>query len=263
MRSILHNASLRSFRVWQRDLDVYLTNWRTEFLPPLSEPVLYVFAFGFGLGSLIHNVHYQGRELSYLRFMAPGIVAVAIMFWSYFETTYSSFVRMYYQRTFDAILATPLLVEDVILGELLWGATKAVIASTIMLCMLALLGLVTWPSALWVIPLSGIAGVLFSALGLVVTSVTRNISSFNLPMFLMIMPMFMFSGTFFPVSILPKWALAIAWCLPLTHVSHLVRAAVLGWPRGPLLAASVLYVVLLAAVLSALALKLMKRRLIQ
>ena len=262
MRSILHNASLRSFRVWQRDLDVYLTNWRTEFLPPLSEPVLYVFAFGFGLGSLIHNVHYQGRELSYLRFMAPGIVAVAIMFWSYFETTYSSFVRMYYQRTFDAILATPLLVEDVILGELLWGATKAVIASTIMLCMLALLGLVTWPSALWVIPLSGIAGVLFSALGLVVTSVTRNISSFNLPMFLMIMPMFMFSGTFFPVSILPKWALAIAWCLPLTHVSHLVRAAVLGWPRGPL-AASVLYVVLLAAVLSALALKLMKRRLIQ
>ncbi|TMQ59219.1 MAG: ABC transporter permease [Candidatus Eisenbacteria bacterium] len=260
---MLHNASLRSFRVWQRDLDVYLTNWRTEFLPPLSEPVLYVFAFGFGLGSLIHNVHYQGRELSYLRFMAPGIVAVAIMFWSYFETTYSSFVRMYYQRTFDAILATPLLVEDVILGELLWGATKAVIASTIMLCMLALLGLVTWPSALWVIPLSGIAGVLFSALGLVVTSVTRNISSFNLPMFLMIMPMFMFSGTFFPVSILPKWALAIAWCLPLTHVSHLVRAAVLGWPRGPLLAASVLYVVLLAAVLSALALKLMKRRLIQ
>jgi len=262
MRAILRNTSLRSFRVWRRDLDVYLTNWKTEFLPPLSEPVLYVFAFGFGLGSLIHNIHYQGLELTYLRFMAPGIVAVAIMFWSYFETTYSSFVRMYYQRTFDAILATPLLVEDVILGELLWGATKAVIASTIMLGMLALLGLVTWPSALWVIPLSAIAGVLFSALGLVVTSVTKNISSFNLPMFLMIMPMFMFSGTFFPVSILPKWALAVAWCLPLTHVSYLVRAAVLGWPRGPLVVSS-LYVVVVAAVLSALALARMKRRLIQ
>ena len=264
MRAILRNVSLRSLRVWRRDLDVYLTNWKTEFLPPLSEPVLYVFAFGFGLGSLIHNIQYQGRELTYLRFMAPGIVAVAIMFWSYFETTYSSFVRMYYQRTFDAILATPLLVEDVILGELIWGATKAVIASTIMLGMLALLGLVTWPSALWVIPLSAVAGVLFSALGLVVTSVTRNISSFNLPMFLMIMPMFMFSGTFFPVSILPKWALVIAWCLPLTHVSYLVRAAVLGWPRGPgPLAVSALYVAVLAIVLSALALKLMKRRLIQ
>jgi len=78
----------------------------------------------------------------------------------------------------------------------------------------------------------------------------------------MIMPMFMFSGTFFPVTILPRWALAIAWCLPLTHVSYLVRAAVLGWTRGPFVL-SVLYVTVLALVLSALALKLMKRRLIQ
>jgi lipooligosaccharide transport system permease protein len=262
MRAILRNVSLRAFRVWQRDFDVYLTNWKTEFLPPLTEPVLYVFAFGFGLGSLIPRIQYEGRELTYLRFMAPGIVAVAIMFWSYFETTYSSFVRMYYQRTFDAILATPLLVEDVILGELLWGATKAVIASTIMLGMLTVLGLVAWPSGLWVIPLSMIAGVLFSSLGLIVTSLTKNISSFNLPMFLMVMPMFMFSGTFFPVSILPKWALAIAWCLPLTHVSYLVRAAVLGWPRGPLWI-SVLYVTVLGLALAAISLRLMKRRLIQ
>lgn len=262
MRAILRNLSLRAFRVWQRDLDVYLTNWKTEFLPPLSEPILYVFAFGFGLGSLIHEVWYQGRELSYLRFMAPGIVAVAIMFWSYFETTYSSFVRMYYQRTFDAILATPLLVEDVIMGELLWGTTKAVIASTIMLGVLTALGLVAWPSGLWVLPISALAGLLFAALGLVTTSVTKNISSFNLPMFLMIMPMFMFSGTFFPVDILPPWALTLAWCLPLTHVSYLVRASVLGWPAAQL-AASMIYIVVFALVLSWMALALMKRRLIQ
>src|SRR5437867_1637158 len=262
MRAILRNVSLRSLRVCRRDLDVYLTNWKTEFLPPLSEPILYVFAFGFGLGSLIHRVRYQGHELTYLRFMAPGIVAVAIMFWSYFETTYSSFVRMYYQRTFDAILATPLLVEDVILGELLWATTKAVIASTTMLVVLTVLGLVAWPSGAWVIPLSAVGGLLFSALGLVVTSVTKNISSFNLPMFLLVMPMFMFSGTFFPVEILPKWALWIAWTVPLTHVSYLVRAAVLGWSH-PGIAWSTLYVTTLALALSALALQLMKRRLIQ
>jgi lipooligosaccharide transport system permease protein len=261
MREILGNVSLRAFRVWQRDLDVYLTNWKTEFLPPLSEPILYVLAFGLGLGSLIHVVRYEGRELSYLRFMAPGIVAVAIMFWSYFETTYSSFVRMYYQRTFDAILATPLLVEDVILGELLWGATKALIACVIMLGVLTLLGLVSWPSGLWVVPVAVLAGTMFSALGLVVTSVTKNISSFNLPMFLMIMPMFMFSGTFFPVSILPRWALAIAWCLPLTHVSYLVRAAVLNSWRGPVVWSAV-YVLVFAAALSGMSLRLMKRRLI-
>ena len=262
MREILRNVSLRSFRVWQRDLEVYLTNWKTEFLPPLTEPILYVVAFGFGLGSLIHTVRYEGHDLTYLRFMAPGIVAVAIMFWSYFETTYSSFVRMYYQRTFDAILATPLLVEDVILGEMLWGATKAFIACAIMILMLTLLGLVSWPSALWVLPLAVVAGVMFSALGLVITAITKNISSFNLPMFLCIMPMFMFSGTFFPVSILPKWALWIAWCLPLTHVSYLVRAAVLGMGRGHMIW-SALYLLVLSVVMAGLALKLMKRRLIQ
>lgn len=262
MREILRNVSLRSFRVWQRDLEVYLTNWKTEFLPPLTEPILYVVAFGFGLGSLIHSVRYEGRELSYLRFMAPGIVAVAIMFWSYFETTYSSFVRMYYQRTFDAILATPLLVEDVIMGEMLWGTTKAFIASAIMTGMLTVLGLVSWPSALWMLPIAIVAGVMFSSLGLVVTAITKNISSFNLPMFLMIMPMFMFSGTFFPVSILPKWVHVIAWCLPLTHVSYLVRASVLGMGGGHLVW-SALYILVLAVVLMALSLKLMKRRLIQ
>jgi len=262
MRAILRNTSLRAFRVWQRDLEVYLTNWKTEFLPPLSEPILYVFAFGYGLGSLIHEVRYEGRDITYLRFMAPGIVAVAIMFWSYFETTYSSFVRMYYQRTFDAILATPLLVEDVILGELLWGATKALIASTIMLGVLTALGLVAWPSGLWVIPIAAVAGAMFSAVGLIITSITKNISSFNVPMFLLIIPMFTFSGTFFPVSILPKWATVLAWFLPLTHVSYLVRASVLGSWRGPLLG-STLYVLVFAVVLSGVALRLMKRRLIQ
>ena len=119
MRQAIANVSRLSWRVWQRDLDVYLTTWRTNFLPPLLEPVLYVLAFGLGLGSLIGEVTYQGRVVPYLEFMAPGVVSVAIMFWAYFETTYSSFVRMYFQRTFDAIIATPLLVEDVI-----WGRTR-------------------------------------------------------------------------------------------------------------------------------------------
>jgi lipooligosaccharide transport system permease protein len=184
------------------------------------------------------------------------------MFWSYFETTYSSYVRMYYQRTFDAILATPLLVEDVILGELLWAATKAVIACTIMLGVLAALGLVAWPGGLWVIPLSALGGLLFAGFGLVITSVTTNISQFNLPMFLAIIPMFVLSGTFFPVDVLPGWALSIAWCLPLTHVSYLVRGAVLGIPV-PDLGWHLLYLVAAAAALSVLALSMMKRRLIQ
>src|SRR6187431_481864 len=102
--------------------------WKTEFLPPLLEPILYVLAFGLGLGKLVGQVSYEGRTLGYLQFMAPGVIAVAIMFWSFFESSFSSYVRMYYQKTYDAIVATPLLVEDIILGEMLWATTKAVIA---------------------------------------------------------------------------------------------------------------------------------------
>jgi lipooligosaccharide transport system permease protein len=261
MRDLWNNLSLRALRVWQRDADVYFTTWKTEFLPPLLEPILYVFAFGLGLGKLVHEVHYQGRTLAYLPFMAPGIVAVAIMFWAFFETTFSSYVRMYYQKTYDAILATPLLVEDVILGEMLWATTKSMIAATIMLGVLTALGLVAWPSGLLVIPIAAVGGLLFASLGLLMTSIVKTISQFNVPMFVVIMPMFTFGGTFFPIDVLPRWALALAWCLPLTHVSLLTRAAILGW-ANPNQWVSVTYVAAMAFGLAVFALWRMRRRLV-
>ena len=130
---VFAHVSPLAFRVWQRNGDVFKTTILINFIPPLLEPVLYILAFGFGLGSLIKTVTYQGRQYPHLTFMAPGVISVAVMFWSYFETTYTCFVRMYYQRTFDAIVATPLLVEDVIVGEWIWGATKSLMACTIML----------------------------------------------------------------------------------------------------------------------------------
>jgi len=262
MREILRNLSLHSLRVWQRDADVYFTVWKTEFLPPLIEPILYVVGFGLGLGQLVREVRYQGHELSYLAFMAPGVLAVAIMFWAFFENTFSSYVRMYYQKTFDAILATPLLVEDVIVGELLWGTSKSVIASTIMLVVLTVLGLVSWPTGLWVVPIAAVGGLLFAGFGLIMTSLVKTISQFNVPMFAFVLPMFTFSGTFFPLDVLPKWALAIAWCLPLTHIAILVRSAVLGIPH-PMIPVSVAYVVVVALALAAWSLVRMKRRLVQ
>jgi len=259
---VFRNVSRRSWRVWQRDLDVYRTTWLTNFIPPLLEPVLYVLAFGLGLGSLIREVDYLGEHITYLRFMVPGVISVAIMFWAYFETTYASFVRMYYQRTYDAILATPLLVEDVIAGEWLWGATKSVLAATIMLAMMGAFGLVAWPSCLLVIPLSAIGGLLFSALGLITTALSPKIDTFNLPIFVLVFPMFLFSGTFFPVDILPSWALAFAMALPLTHVSFLVRGACLG-AAPPWWIANLAYLVVVTAGTMALALILMRRRLVK
>jgi len=261
VREILRNLSFRSLRVWQRDADVYFTTWKTEFLPPLLEPILYVLAFGLGLGQLVEEVHYQGRVLGYLEFMAPGIIAVAVMFWAFFETSFSSYVRMYYQKTYDAIVATPLLVEDVLLGELLWATTKAVIAAAIMLIVLTVMGLVAWPTGLFVLPIALVGGLLFAGLGMLMTSMVKTISQFNVPIFVIIMPMFTFGGTFFPVEILPDWALVVALALPLTHIALLTRAAVLGWSNAPLLG-SALYVVAIALSLVALALWRMKRRLV-
>jgi lipooligosaccharide transport system permease protein len=259
---VFRNVSRRSWRVWQRDVDVYRTTWLVNFIPPLLEPVFYVLAFGLGLGSLIREVSYVGSSISYLRFMVPGVIAVAIMFWAYFETTYASFVRMYYQRTFDAIVATPLLVEDVIAGEWLWGATKSLMAATIMLGVMTAFGLVVWPAAALVIPLSVLGGLMFSALGLITTAISPKIDFFNVPIFVLVFPMFLFSGTFFPVDILPPWAFAIALILPLTHVSFLVRGACLG-AAPPYWWLSFAYLVVVTAVSTGLALVLMRRRLVR
>jgi lipooligosaccharide transport system permease protein len=220
--------STRALYVWRRNFEVYLTRWWVKVIPPILEPVLYVLAFGFGLGALVGKVSYQGNTLDYLIFMCPGILAVTIMFWAFFETTYSSYIRMEFQKTFDGVLATPLLAGDVIAGEWLWGATKSFLACSIMLLMLGAMNVVTWPTSLWVLPLSFLGGLLFSSMGLITTALSPDIESFNLPIFLGVMPMFMFSGTFFPIDVLPAWALPIAKALPLTQVSYLVRGACLG-----------------------------------
>lgn len=259
---ILRNVSGRAWRVWQRDFEVYATTWKTNFLPPLLEPVLYILAFGVGMGSLIGTVSYFGEEMPYLEFMVPGVVTVAIMFWSYFETTFSSFVRMYYQKTFEAICTTPLLVEDVIAGEWLWGATKSVLAATLMLVAVSVFGLLSWPGALWVVLIAALGGLLFSALGLITTAVSPTIDAFNLPVFLLIFPMFLFSGTFFPIDVLPDWARCVAIALPLTHISLLVRGACLGEaPPGAWI--SVVYLVAATPPAAWIAFRMMKRRLVK
>ena len=255
------SISRRLIRVWQRNLVVYQRTWKITFLPPLLEPLFYLLAFGIGFGALVGRLYFGTVPVSYIAFIAPALLAINMMYNSFFETTYASFVRMYYQKTFDAMMATPLSLEEVITAEIIWGATKSVIATAIMLGVISAFGLIHYPEGLLIIPVSFLAGLAFGCVGMFFTGLVPSIDMFNLPIFLFITPMFLFSGTFFPLENLPKWAQDLALILPLTHLVQFTRQVSLGvtgfnllWEAGYLLA--------FIAIFFPLALVVMHRRLI-
>jgi lipooligosaccharide transport system permease protein len=227
MTNWLPKLTYRVWLVWRRNFDVFTKTIFVNFLPALMEPLLYLAAFGVGLGALITGTVNGG---SYIQFIGPGLIAIAVMYGSFFECTYASFVRMYYQKTFDAIIATPVSVEEVIAGELLWGASRAAINGTIVLAVVAAFGLVSSPLALLVPVVAFFGGLLFASLAMCFTALASTIDFFNFPTFLFITPMFLLSGTFFPLqllhsSILEGAALSV---MPLTHVVDLTRGLMSG-----------------------------------
>jgi lipooligosaccharide transport system permease protein len=254
--------SRRWVRVWQRNLKVYRQTWKISFLPPLLEPIFYLAAFGIGLGSLVGDFTYGSSSIAYLPFFAPALVAITIMYNAFFETSYASFVRMYYQKTFDAMLATPLTLEEVIIGEITWAATKSVIAAFLMQIVISLAGLVQYPSGLLLPAVAVLGGLAFAAIGMVFTSLVPNIETFNLPIFLFVTPMFLFSGTFFPLQNLPIWAQWLACLFPLTHLTLLVRACALN-SLAPSLIWSLFYLLTFFLITGLLALRGMHKRLIK
>ena len=131
------SISIKSLKVWQRNRDVFMKDIKLNFLPPFLEPILYLLALGFGLGKFIENID----GVPYANFIAPALIAISVMYASFFECSYGSYVRMYYQKTFDAIIATPLTIEDVIAGELLWGATRSMINAIVMIPVISIFGL--------------------------------------------------------------------------------------------------------------------------
>jgi lipooligosaccharide transport system permease protein len=255
------HISRRFFRVWRRNLIVYRRIWKVNFLPPILEPLFYLLAFGVGIGSFIESIPYRGEVIPYISFIAPSLLAINMMYNAFFENTYASFVRMYYQKTFDAMLATPLSLEEVITGEIVWGATKSLIATAIMLSVVSLFGLVHFPTGLLILPVSFLGGLAFGSVGMIFTGILSSIDLFNLPIFLFITPMFLFSGTFFPVESLPQWAQSLTVVLPLAHLVTLTRDLCLGIPSVADLWA-VAYLTGLSALAFPAALFVMRRRLI-
>jgi len=248
----------RAVKVWRRNLDVFVKTWKVNFFPPFVEALLYLSAIGLGIGTYVGVI----GGVPYINYIAPAILAITAMNSAFFECTYGSYVRMYYQKSFDAMIATPLSIEDVIAGELLWGATRSVISVTIMLPVLVVFNVVSLPFSLLTIPLAFIGGLMFAGLAMCFTAITPSIDTLNYPAFLLITPMMLFSGTFFPLSILPVLLQYIALaCLPLTHVVILMRMATLP-SAGPLLPVSIAWILVATAVFCILSINMMRRRLI-
>ena len=211
--------SWRFYRLWQRNRDVFFRLWHSEGAGAIIEPILVLLAFGMGMGAFIGEINDQ----KYIEFLAPGIIVAYAMFAASFECTYGSYFRMEHHYTFDAILATPLNVEDITAGEIFWGGTRAFMTGCVILVIAAIFQLVSSPWALLIPLVAAMAGVMFAAIALFVTSIVPSIYTFNFFFTLVITPMFLLSGVFFPLSEFPEIVQKLSWIAPLTPVAHLSR----------------------------------------
>lgn len=188
------------------------------------EPLLYLTAMGFGLGAFVGEIN----GISYVQFIAPGIIASSAMWAAAAESTYGSFVKMHFQKVYHAMVAAPLKIEEVVVGEILYAVFKAVVYGTIILAVITAFGLVASPWALLTPLVLVLAGFVFAILGMIWTGLVPKIDTFSFFFTLVITPMFLFSGVFFPIDTLPEFVQLGAWILPLFHIVILLRSLVFG-----------------------------------
>ncbi|GFN24046.1 ABC transporter permease [Thermanaeromonas sp. C210] len=222
--------SRRTWKVFWRNFIVFRKTWLANIMFNFVEPLLYLGAMGWGLGSYIPAI--QG--MSYLQFLAPGLIASSAMWATASECTYDSFVRMRYQKIYYALAVTPLSIEEIVLGEMLFGAFKGLLYGSVILLVIFVLGLVPSPWALLIPPVLVLCGLAFAELSMIWTGLVPKIDTFSYYFTLIITPMFLFSGIFFPLGDLPPLAQQLAWFLPLYHVVELLRALTLGHIGGHL-----------------------------
>lgn len=221
---LLPEPSLRFLPVWRRNLRV----WRKLMIPSImgnfGEPLLYLLIFGYGFGRLVGDL----GDLPYMNFLASGIVCSSVMFAASFEGLYSAFTRMHEQQTWTSMLNAPLNVDDIVHGEIVWAGTKGLFSGLAILIVTAALGLVDGWLALWVLPVIPLIGLCFGAMAMVITAVSPSYDFFLYYFTLVMTPMLLVSGVFFPLTELPFAVQLAARMLPLAHAVELVRPLMTG-----------------------------------
>ncbi|MBF0144016.1 MAG: ABC transporter permease [Magnetococcales bacterium] len=226
-------------QVWRRHLLVWRKTAGASLAGNFIEPILYLVGLGYGLGRFVGDL----GGMPYLLFIASGILAANAMNTSTFEAFYGGFTRMTRQNTFQAMLATPLGVAEVVAGEVVWAATKSVMAGGAILAVGTLLGAFPATTAPLALPVIFLTGLVFGSIGMVVTALAPNYDYFLYHTSLVGTPMILFCGVFYPVDSLPEWLQTLSLALPLTHVVALIRPLStgageltgLGWHLGILL----------------------------
>jgi lipooligosaccharide transport system permease protein len=250
--------SLRFVPIWRRNFLVWRKLTIPSILGNLADPLLYMLGFGYGIGALVP----QMQGMSYIAFIAAGTVCSSTMNSASFESMYSGFSRMHVQRTWDAILNAPIDLDDVVLAEVSWSASKATLSGVAVLLVATALGLTESWLALAIVPLALVLGIVFASLGLIMTALSPSYDFFMYYFTLVITPMMLLSGVFFPVEQLPPALQAFSTVLPLTHGVAIARPLMQGVvPANLLLHLAVL--VGYGLVAFQLALALTRRRLLQ
>jgi len=246
----------RAFRVWQRHWTVYTKLYKTSFALNFAEPALYLVAMGFGLGAFVKDIHGQ----SYVSFIAPGIVASSSAFAAVYECTYGTYIRMTFQKTFDAILATPVNLDDLVGGELFWGATKSLIFGATIMIVIALFGLVQSWLIVLALPFVFLGGLIFAELSVMFAAKVPGIDSFSYFYTLFMTPLFLFSGIFFPLDAMPRIVSDLAVISPLYHLVNVCRSLSAGSLSHA--AVSAAWIIVMVLVLAPFPFRFMRKRII-
>jgi lipooligosaccharide transport system permease protein len=247
--------SMRWWPVFRRNLLV----WRKLAVPSLvgniAEPLIWLVAFGYGMGALVGQVRTVAGEVPYIVFLASGSICMSAMNAASFEALYSAFSRMHVQRTWDGILNAPVVLDDVVLAEMLWAGFKAVFTVTAILCVMLALGISHSPKLLVAWPVLLGVGLTFSCIALIFNALAKSYDFFTYYFTLFLTPMMFLSGVFFPREQLPRAVGLVAEWLPLTNAIDLVRPLFLDqWPADPLRHVAVLLAYAVASFWIALAL---------
>jgi len=253
------NLSYRIYYVFLRNLISYKRFILPTFAISLGQPLFYLLTFGIGMGAYMG---YMGGK-PYLHFLVPGVLISSVMLSSTFECLYDTFVKMVHEKLYDSLIATPVSVEDVVAGDIAWGAFRGLISGVLMLVVSMFMGVfpVSIGNVLLLLVLMVFVGILFSSLSMIVTSFAPNFDFFNYYTELVITPMLFFSGVFFPLDKFPQWMKVFALCMPLTHAVNISRAVFSG-EAAPGLAWNFLVLFVLEIIAFVVGITLMKRRLI-